>query len=152
MTTELIHRENRLAKLISKPGGIDTKAAVAQAQTNLQSIAERTAQEVDLAYARLREAAARASDDVAARRQVYAEASAIAGMAAVGGLDGVGAAAYMLCELVDRYGLHGAWNDKAVQVCLESMLLLRHGSDDDGAQSILGGLGEIVRRAAPPKP
>lgn len=156
MTTKLIRRENRLLKLLGRSGGVLAKEVIDQAKTNLEGIREQTAAEVDRAFEKLREAARRTAadpSDEAARRALYAHANVIAGIAACGGLAHVGAAAYQLCELVDRYEVQGVWKPKAIQVCLEAMALLRspeRAQDDHAAGCILGGLAELTRHAVTP--
>lgn len=146
---------NRLGKLLSAPGGRKLTDAVSEAQANLDSIREQVTGEVDVALSRLREsvtAASMADSGAQARADVYAHATAIAGLAGLCGLGQLGQVAYNLCELADCYIERGAWNAAAVAAHLDTMTLLRVAGLPEGSpegEALLQGLKSLVRRVDP---
>ncbi|MBI1199072.1 MAG: hypothetical protein GC203_14530 [Phenylobacterium sp.] len=143
---------NRLGKLLAAPGGRKLSDAVSEAQANLDSIRDQVTGEVDVALSRLRESVAAASmvdGGAEARADVYAHATAIAGLAGLCGLGQLGQVAYNLCELADCYIERQAWNSAAVAAHLDTMTLLRMAGLPDGSPegvALLEGLKSLVRR------
>ena len=123
---QIFRRENRLAKLIRKPGGISRKIAMAQAASNLGEIRDELILELDRILALIdRSATAEAANDNKAQAIIYHGSNHIIGLAEPCGIPELGKAAFSLCELVDRMTEAGAWNAVAVQVHLEAFKLLR---------------------------
>lgn len=145
---QYIRRENRLGRLLSKPGGVKITAAITEAEHNLAAIRGETLAEVDRNMELLRRSAL-AVDKHSARDEVYAHANVIAGLAGSCGLPDLGRAAYLLCELTDRYLLADTWNRDGVAVCLNALMLLRAqpALADEAYEEVLNGLAELVAKA-----
>ncbi|OYX34944.1 MAG: hypothetical protein B7Y99_04795 [Caulobacterales bacterium 32-69-10] len=149
-TVSAVFPQNRLASLLKRPGGVKVSAAVAAAEANLQEIQGEIVAEVDRALELIQPAAKAAAEGARdAQRQVYAHAHVVAGLAATGGLEDIGAAALNLCKLVDVYIAEESWNVEAVAVHLSVMSLLRSSSGQEEAalrRCILAELSNIVGR------
>ena len=145
-------RENRLAKLVLKRGGLTKAAASAAAEENLAAIHDECLAEVDRNLDLLKRSAAepRIAETVTIQREIYAHANTIAGIAGCCGLAEMGEAAFSLCELVDRQIASGAWSARAVTVHIDAMTLLRA---QDGAltpagrRAMIEGLRSVAWRA-----
>lgn len=144
---QVVRRENRLGRLLSRPGGMKISAAIREAEQNLFAIRDETLAEVDRNIQLLRRSAIAAAADAAAQAEVYAHANVIAGLAGSCGSAALGQAAFLLCELADGYVSMGEWNTDAVAVCLNAIMLVRGGGVRDYHDDILSGLEEMVAKA-----
>ena len=148
-----IRRENRLGKALGKPGGISFAKATEAAEANLASIRDEGVADVDRNMALLNRCAiiaAMPDSPPSARREVYAHANAIAGVAGCFGLSEVSEAAFSLCELTDGLIHADRWSADAVSVHLSAMAMLRSPDLSGGEatrRAILKGLAELGRRA-----
>ncbi len=149
---QIFRRENRLAKLIRKPGGISRKIAMAQAASNLGEIRDELILELDRILALIdRSATAEAANDNKAQAIIYHGSNHIIGLAEPCGIPELGKAAFSLCELVDRMTEAGAWNAVAVQVHLEAFKLLRGAGaamSPADRQAVVTGLRKVTTRVA----
>jgi len=138
--------ENRLAKLIRKPGGVKLNEAVRQAEENLKSVQDSCLEALDGYLAEIErlhvEGGSKPSE--AAKESIYQLANDIHGMAGVFGLGDLGDAAFSLCELVDRLRAAGRWNAASVEVHLSALRLLRLPGGDHG--DMIEGLRRVVAR------
>ncbi len=144
--------ENRLGKLALAPGGISQEKAVGAAKSNLVGIEGETLAEVDKNLEQLRQAAAKPglAGDPEGQREVYGFANLVAGMAGACRLEGLGRAAFYLCETVDRMVEVGAWNGKAVAVHMHAINLLRAGGADmpmADQKALVDGLRGVATKA-----
>ena len=116
----------RLAAKINQPGGITEKEAVTAAVANLETLRERTQQEVDVTIRKIRAAAQALGSppNPAAVHAVYGLSNAVVGLAGVYGMTGLSAVAYSLCELVDRLRTARVWDARAVAVHIDSLVLM----------------------------
>lgn len=117
----------RLAGLVHRPGGLTEDEAVCAADANLETIRERTLQQMD-GTLQLMQAIGRTLEtraDRAALESLYAHSNSIIGVAGVFGMSGLSAVAYSLCELIDRLRTSRTWNAQAVSVHLDSLRLMR---------------------------
>ena len=149
----VFHRENRLRQLVETPGGKRIPDAARDAALAIEAVAADSAAAIDEALAALTRAVAEAPSDPAAQKAVYAQASVIAGLGATCGLDGLGKAAFSLCELADRQMLRSEWSCEAVRVHLDAMLLLRRpdmARSEVARASVLPGLAKVLAKT--PKP
>jgi hypothetical protein len=107
---------------------VSDNIALAVARLRPEVLYEQAEDEVDLARARLHEAALRVARwpaDSEARVDVHAHAAAIARLAGLCGMEAVGRVARSLCHLVTRYVERLDWNAEAIAAHLDAMTLLR---------------------------
>jgi hypothetical protein len=137
---------NRLAWRVGK--GVSRPAAVAQADTNLESIRDEVLAYVDGNIAELEALFAgceRAPDPDLAR--LYEPSNAVAGTAGTAGLAPLGRAAYSLCQLLANSEQSGVYSRPAIKLHLDGMRLLRRFSSpeqDAAAAVILVNLAKLI--------
>jgi len=143
--------ENRLAKVIFKPGGKSLAQALDDAQHNLDEIRGAS---LDLLRVKLEAiqalAQSQAAPSTATAQTIYTLSGEVLDIAGVYGLAELGQAALSLCELVDRFGARKTWNWPAVQVHLHGLLIL---ADPDktppqARHSVVEGLRQVNARMA----
>jgi len=142
--------KNPLEALIKAPGGMRVGDALSKAEANLELIREPCLADVDEQLDlldRLSAEAGEAADD-ALKLEMYQRTNDIHAVAGVFGLADMSAAAFCLCELIDRLRNSGAWSKVAVDVHLSSLRLLRHPNDEDRA-SVVEGLRRLTEKIAP---
>jgi chemotaxis protein histidine kinase CheA len=117
----------RLAGLVHRPGGLTEEEAVCAADANLETIRERTLQQMDgtLQLMQTIGQTLETSADRTALEALYAHSNTIVGVAGVFGMAGLSAVAYSLCELIDRLRTSRTWNAQAVSIHLDSLRLMR---------------------------
>jgi hypothetical protein len=142
--------KNPLETMIRAPGGKRVGDALRQADANLELIREPCLADVDEQLDSLDrlsvEGGEAADDDV--KLEMYRHANDIHAVAGVFGLKDLSAAAFCLCELVDRLRSRDAWSKPAIDVHLSSLRLLRHPSDEDRV-SVVEGLRRLTEKVAP---
>ena len=139
----------RLAGLVNRPGGITEDEAVAAAAANLETIRDKTLQELGVAMLRMHEIGAllQNSRDLAALGELYDLSNMIIGVAGVFGMAALSGVAYSLCELIDRLRISGTWNSNAIRVHLDSLRLMHvTNPDEQEVQAICGALRRLVDR------
>jgi hypothetical protein len=141
---------NRLSKLMKLPGGKRIEEAIGEADLNLKSIEGQCLAVLDQLIARIRGLAETPTPTVDDLDEIYARSNEIVGLGGVFGMQDLSAAAYSLCELVDRTRDHGGPDSQALAVHVDSLRLLRmSGVIDEAARAkMLDGLSNVVRRAA----
>jgi hypothetical protein len=137
---------NRLKWRVSDKG-VSRSDAVRQAERNLTSIKDEGLAFVDQSLdqlERLFAASKTLSDEVAPA--LYETSNAIAGIAAVFGLEAMGKAAYSLCELLAGFETSGLFSRQAVKAHLDAMRILRSLSSANGKQAavLLDNLSRLV--------
>lgn len=139
---------NRLAKLIKLPGGKTVEAAMADADANLKEIEAPCLEVLDQLIARIRGLAETPQPSVDDLDEIYARSNEIVGLGGVFGMQDLSAAAYSLCELVDRTRERGGPDRAAMAVHVNALRLLRMGVAVDEAERtrMLDGLASVVRR------
>ena len=139
----------RLAGLVNRPGGITEGEAIAAATANLETIRDRTLQELDVAVLRMQQIGAllQTSRDPVALGELYDLSNMIIGVAGVFGMAPLSGVAYSLCELIDRLRTSRTWSSNAIRVHLDSLRLM-HGTnpDEQEVQAICGALRSLVER------
>jgi hypothetical protein len=148
-----INYVNRLAKLITLPGGKKIGDAVADAETALGEIEPDCIGAIDQHLVEI--AAVAAENDPAAGPRLYALSNEIITLSWMVAMKDLGRAAYSLCELIDCSDGPGGCDRAALMVHIESLKLLRHpeGLGEAGVAAVLDGLAKVVARvrsAAPP--
>ena len=137
----------RLASKVNQPGGLTEEEAVTAATANLETMRERTETELKLVIQQLRqiEQAMQVPPSPAAVDELYALANLATGIAGVFGMGAVSAVAYSLCEMIDRLRSAGVWNQRAVRIHVDSLVLIQ-GPDFDPAQErpILAALAKLL--------
>jgi hypothetical protein len=148
-SVKFIPYTNRLAKLIRLPGGKRIEEALADADANLKAIEGPCLTVIDDLIGRIRDLAASPSPTPEALDEIYARSNELVGMGGVFGMGDLSAAAYSLCELVDRTRDHGGPGQGALAVHVDSPRLLRLGQKigDEERRAMLAGLADVVRRA-----
>jgi hypothetical protein len=148
-SVKFIPYTNRLAKLIRLPGGKRIEEALADADVNLKAIEGPCLTVIDDLIGRIRALAAPANPGAEALDEIYARSNEIVGMGGVFGMPDLSAAAYSLCELVDRTRDHGGPSQDALAVHVDSLRLFRLGQaiTDEQRRAMLAGLADVVRRA-----
>jgi hypothetical protein len=143
-----IARPNRLARLLSEPGGISAGDALRKAAENLESIRESSLSSLDEHLARIealrRDAGGKASAET--EEAIYRLSNSIHAIAGLFGLDQLGEAAFSLCELIDRQRERGRWSPEAVDVHLSAFRLFRHPDLPVDGETVLAGLRRISER------
>jgi hypothetical protein len=137
---------NRLAWRVGK--GVSRPTAIAQADTNLESIRSDVLAYVDSNIAQLDSIFAQCkegSDPNLAR--LYEPSNAVAGTAGTVGLAPLGRAAYTLCQLLANGEQSGVYSLPAIKLHLDGMRLLRRFSSpeqDAAAAEILENLVKLI--------
>jgi hypothetical protein len=141
---------NRLAKLIKLPGGKTVEQAMADADANLKEIEGPCLVVLDELIARIRGLAETPQPTVDDLDEIYARSNEIVGLGGVFGMKDLSAAAYSLCELVDRTRDRGGPDRQAMMVHVDSLRLMRMGGAIEEAEraKMLDGLASVVRRVA----
>jgi hypothetical protein len=139
---------NRLAKLITMPGGKKVGDAIADAEAALGEIEGDCVAAIDERLAEL--AAVAAAEGPAGGARLYALSNEIIPLAWMLKLRDLGQAAYSLCELIDLSSdREGGCDPRALTVHLESLKLLRHADrlGQAGGEIVLDGLAKLVAHA-----
>jgi hypothetical protein len=139
---------NRLAKAMKLPGGKRVEDALADANTNLKAIEGPCLAVLDDLIARIRGLAETPQLSVDDLDEIYARSNEIVGLGGVFGMQDLSAAAYSLCELVDRTRDRGGPDREALAVHVASLRVLRLGGAIEQAEraKMLDGLSNVVRR------
>jgi hypothetical protein len=142
--------KNKLAKLIQLPGGKRLREALADAETNLETIKPDCVSQIDELLAEIQLLTAPAGEpDRATRERLYDLANQVVGLAGTFGLPSLGRAAYSLCELIDCTLEVGGCPKSEIQVHTESLQLLRNPErlGEAGQAAVLAGLVKIITHA-----
>jgi len=146
----IVNPPNLLGDVTAAPGGIRIADALTKAAANLEAIRAPSLEAMDGYIAELEalcaEGGARPSEAIA--RQIYDLSNDVIGVAGVFSLNDLSAAAFSLCELVDRFRSMGRWNQAAVLVHLSSFRLLRHPGAEGEHADVLDGLNALTRQAS----
>lgn len=152
MTVITRRPENRLAKVVWKPGGKTIAQALEDAQANLDEI---RGESLNLLRAKLEEIQSlgrktEKAPKAADLETLYALSGEVLDIAGLFGLPELGQAAFSLCELLDRLKSRKAWNWPAVQVHLHGLLILADPdkTPPDGRHSVVDGLRQVCQRVA----
>jgi hypothetical protein len=138
--------QNRLAKLVRKPGGKRIAEALEDAEANIAALRDEGLEELDRMIAAIFRAG-RGDLTPEAIEAIYVDANQIVGLAGVFGHAAVGSAAFSLCDLLDRCG-HERCDRQAVQVHADTLMLLRNEAlSPDQSQVLLEGLKQVAARA-----
>jgi hypothetical protein len=142
--------KNPLDSMIRAPGGKRIGDALRQAEANLELIREPCLADMDEQLDGLDRLSAEGGDgpDDEIKFEMYRRGNDIHAVAGVFGLTDLGAAAFCLCELIDRLRARGAWSKPAIDVHLSSLRLLRHPTDEDRV-SVVEGLKRLTEKIAP---
>lgn len=133
---------------MKEPGGVRVEDAMAQAAENLQTIQAECLVALDAQLGELErlcaEGGAAPADEV--KLEIYRVSNDIVAVAGVFSLAELGAAAFSLCELVDRLRSGGRWSQAAVGVHLSAFRLLRHPDDQTDHSALVEGLKRVTER------
>jgi len=148
--TVLTNWINPLGTLLNAPGGIRIGDALKQAAANLELIREPCLEELDQRIGQLDALSSEhgAQPDDAVKLEMYQISNDIHAVAGVVALADLSAAAFSLCELIDRLRGKQAWNKPAIDVHIASLHLLRSSSDEDRT-SIVDNLYRLIDSVAP---
>jgi chemotaxis protein histidine kinase CheA len=145
---------NRLARRVGKIG-IGRDEAVARALSNVESVREETLAKIDEHIESLTQVmAADKPPNPSVLQEGYKASNSIAGTAGVFGYEGLGQAAYSLCDLICHFERTGTWNKAAVKAHLNAMDVLRRRPPEvDNEESLqlvrsLGAMTEHMQRTA----
>ena len=151
MTVITRRPENRLAKVVWRPGGKTIAQALDDAQANLDEI---RAESLDLLRGKLDEIQAlgkksEKNPEEGDLQTLYGLSGEVLDIAGLFGLAELGQAALSLCELIDRLKSRKVWNWPAVQVHLHGLLILADPdkTPPDARQSVVEGLRQVCQRA-----
>lgn len=149
----------RLTRLLSRPDGLTVAEALERADARLAEIVPPCATALHEALDQLAAACARlqgAPADEAAQGAAYRAADEVLGLAGPAKAEDLGAAAYSLCDLIDRFQTGAPFRPQAVQVHLDALSLLRRPASETGGEAcrraVLDGLTRVVRSVVPPAP
>jgi hypothetical protein len=150
MSVKFIFPPNKLAKLLRTPGGLVVGDAVEQASTNVLSLREDCLADLHAVLAELEQAFERAPQtrDEAAIADLYAIASRSIGNATACGMQSIDTGLFSLCNLLDHFANHGAWDRMAVAVHVRTFRLLLNGVDapPEQIEALLSGLRQVADR------
>ena len=146
-----IAHQNRLAKLISAPGGKTMEEAIDDAETGLQGVAEACLADIDRLIGDLAKRAGQVIDNPGKTDALYVGARKIAGLAAICKRPCLGRAAHSLCVLIDNSEDSGRWHREAVMVHISTLQLLRgipNEAESTMPDQLAGSLDDMVKRLA----
>jgi hypothetical protein len=129
--------------------GLTSKAALAQADLNLEAHRQTALKTLDAAIAATQTMAAHAvSPSQAAQQELYRAAYEIVGLAGLYDLAALAVAARSLCDLIDHCRQRQVWDAPGVAVHLAALRWLRQPELGAGGaeRDILAGLERIVQR------
>lgn len=146
---KIIPYVNRLAKVVSMPGGKRLSDAVDDANANLLTIKEPCLEALDAAIARIRDLAATAKPDTAVLEEIYQRSNEVLGLGGMFRLPDLSKAAYSLCELIDSRPAGQGVGQAALAVHVDSLRMLRAGDAIPQAErdNMVSGLAAVVSHA-----
>ena len=141
--------ENRLAKIVTAPGGKYVTAAVEDANEQLLEISGDCLKEVDEALARIHQST-RAVPTGSALSDLYRSVRDVAGLAAVCGLSDLGDAALSFCALLDRAQDGARLTEAHIEVYLNVFRVLRspYLIDEQSRRGLLENLDRMVEKSS----
>jgi hypothetical protein len=138
---------NRLAQLMRTPGGKPVSQALADAQSNLETLRETCLPAMDAKLAEVQAIVARCktAPTPSDLKRLYAIGNEILEIAGVNGMKELGEAAFSLCELIDRFVTFRRYSWPALQVHLDGLLALRaaEGACSEHTKDVLTGLRQV---------
>jgi hypothetical protein len=138
--------QNRLSKVVRLPGGKTVAEALRSADKRIESARETCLATLEDKVGRLAAYADQGpSDPAAALDGLYRAADEIFSVAGAFGLNGLGDAAYGLCDLAGRFQVEGPVNWQAISVHVNGIRLLSTGAVAD-PEMVLAGLREVRNR------
>ena len=152
--SEIIYHEppKRLAQLMKRSGGVAVADALRRADDGLAAMQDACIGSIGRATDRMAQALVRLRMDPRGPEpliELYAAADEVIGLAGAAGQEDVGAGAYSLCELVDRFQGGAPVKPAAIQVHLDAFALLRRPEAETGGprarRAVLDGLKQVVR-------
>jgi hypothetical protein len=152
MSTVIVRRPvNRLAKLVSTPGGPTVAQALAECDARLTGMNAAAAEVLQGLLSAIQSqgqalGSAPSADQIEA---LYRLNEQVLSISAVAGHAQIGQAALCLCELLDGLRARGAWNDSAIKVHLDGLQLLSGPGGSLGAadkEAVVSGLRQVVQR------
>lgn len=142
---------NRLGAILSAPGGLDAREALERASRALDAGEAARLARIDDVLAEMRALAAGPPPPMADQLRMYDLASEIVSLAATAPSKDIAAAAYSLCELLDRQTQNNTWLVERVRVHLAALAALRTpastAKDADYRATILEGLRALSSTA-----
>jgi hypothetical protein len=146
MKARLFKVENRLASVVSLPGGRTIAEAIQRADKRVQKLHHELRAGVPAAAAHLGELLdTRQADPQLALDRLYQSANELFAIAAAIGFEGLAGAAYGLCDLVDAFRESGRPNWQAVAVYVDAIRLLSLQTDGGAADAaMLKGLRKLA--------
>jgi hypothetical protein len=141
--------ENRLAKIITAPGGKHVATAVDDANAQLLEISDECLKEVDEILTRIY----RSMGTVPAGAELtalYRSVRDVAGLAAICNLLDLGTAALSFCVLLDHAQDGARLTEEHIRVYLDVFRILRHPEliDESGRRSLLKNLDRMVEKSS----
>jgi hypothetical protein len=142
--------ENKLAKVVSRPGGKTIKEALQSAGTNIESVRDQCMTALEEKAGNLARIAGgdRGDGAMATLDRLYDVSNAIFGVAGAFGLEALAEAACSLCDVIHRFRSGEAVRWSAVDVHVDGIRLLAGGLTR-GADEILEGLRKVRARFVP---
>lgn len=136
-----------LSRFINAPGGITVADAEMRAELRLLSIRDKAIAQMDALIAALGSAIAlSANTRGAASQQIATIAADLIAVGGTFGASGVSAAAYVVCELLDRFETAQTWDASALSVCHNAMQLFRTGCSLQDQERVLDAVHRLVHR------
>jgi len=147
-SARLFKVENRLAEIVSRPGGRRIADALKAAETRVERKHGELAAGLPAAVARLKELVDGAdAAPEAVLEAVYTESNQLFALAAALGMRALAEAAYSLCDLTDSFRETGEVHWEAAHVHVNAIRLLAQGEDSPQADAaILLGLRQVGAR------
>ncbi len=142
--------ENKLAKVVSRPGGKTIKEALQSAETNIESVRDQCMTALEEKAGNLARIAGgdRGEGAMATLDRLYDVSNAIFGVAGAFGLEALAEAACSLCDVIHRFRSGESVRWSAVDVHVDGIRLLAGGLTR-GADEILEGLRKVRARFVP---
>jgi hypothetical protein len=141
--------ENRLAKVVAKPGGKYVTAAIAHANDQLLAMSEDCLKEVDEALARIYQSSGTVPTGPTLA-ELYRSVRDVAGLAAICNLTDLGEAALSFCALLDSAQDGGRLTAAHIGVYLNVFRMLRQPEllDEQSRRGLLQNLDRMVEKAS----
>lgn len=152
---QFLFPENRLAKMVWRPGGVSFREAMEAAGANLEAMRDELMAALDENLARIEALWVDPAlpENGRLQSEMYERSNFIAGLAGHCGLAELGEAAFSLCELLDRLIGGARWSKQAMLVHMDALKLLRTLDAEapvEARAAVVEGLRQVAERVARP--
>lgn len=139
---------NRLAEILSAPGGMTVSDALQHAAEKLQASEAQQLQRIDEALRDLRAIADMAAPSIDQQLRMYDRSSEIVSLAVTVSYRDLSEGAFCLCDLLDNLRQKQVWLKERVQLNLAALAILRRPAEAHESESraaLLASLRKLAR-------